>query len=352
MIRKILLLTLPVILLLISGCSDEGGTENSNTKNDVIPVEVSNVKDTTITRSIDLVGTLAPWKEANLGSNATARISKIFVEEGSVVQEGDILFQMDDTQLAQAKIQYDVAKDDFNRFKPLFEQGSISRQEFDRVKAAYENAEYSYKLLLINTQFKAPFAGIITAKKMNEGEIFMLSPSGGSASAIVTLMQINPLKLEVNVSELFFKDIKLGQKAKLEVDAYPGSAFEGTVSKINPTINLATRTFDVEIKVPNGNKVLRPGMYVKAKLFIGEEKITAVPRSAVLWLPASNAFYAFVIENNTAKRVSIKKGEEFDEFVEILTGLKPGDVIVTTGQGMLNDGSPVKITTNIEQGDR
>jgi RND family efflux transporter MFP subunit len=160
-------------------------------------------------------------------------------------------------------------------------------------------------------------------------------------------MQINPLKLEVSISEQYFKNVKLGQKAKLEADAYPGSDFEGTVSKINPTIDKYTRTFDVEIKVPNANNVLRPGMYVRAKLFIGEEKITAVPRSAILRMAASNVFYAFVIENNIAKRVTITRGEEYDEIVEINSGLKAGDVIVTTGQGILKDSSQVKITEGV-----
>ena len=180
MLKKILLITLPLISLLLTSCSNDEGEAGNNNINNAVPVVVSTVKDTIITRSIDLVGTLAPWKEANLGAQTTGRIEKIFVEEGSEVKEGDLLFQMDDTQLAQAKIQYDIAKDDFIRMEPLYEQGSISKQEIDKIKAAYESSEYSYKLLLTNTQFKAPFTGVITSKKMNEGEVFMLAPTGGA----------------------------------------------------------------------------------------------------------------------------------------------------------------------------
>lgn len=341
MFKKILPMTLPIILLLVSSCSKDEDKTSTNIE-EAIPVIVSTVNDTLIKRSIDLVGTLAPWKEANLGAQTTARIKKIFVEEGSIVNEGDLLFQMDDTQLAQAKIQYDVAKDDFDRTKPLLEQGSISKQSYDRIKAAYESAEYSYKLLLTNTQFQAPFAGVITAKKMNEGEIFMLAPAGGAPS-IVTLMQINTLKLKVSISEKYFKNIKLGQKAVLNVDAYPNYTFDGVVSNINPTITPSTRTFDVEIKVPNSKNMLRPGMYVKAQLSIGTEKIIAAPRSSVLRLAASNAYYAFVIEKDIAKRRTLKLGEEFNEIVEITEGLAVGDKIVTTGQGLLKDNSRVVI---------
>ncbi len=342
MFKKVLIITLPIVLVLFSGCSNDSDTAPNNNKNETVPVEVSIIEDTVINRSINLVGTLAPWKEADLGAQTTARINKIFVEEGSFVKEGDLLFQMDDTQLAQAKIQYDVAKDNYNRMEPLYERGAISKQEFDNVKAAFESAEKSYNLLLTNTQFKAPFSGVITDKKMNEGEIFMLAPTGGAPS-IVNLMQINPLKLEVSVSELHFKNVKIGQKATLTVDAFPGTNFEGSVNKINPTIDPATRTFNVEIKIPNPNNVLRPGMFVKAKLFIGEENIIVAPRSAVVRMPASNVYYAFIIENNTAKRVTIKKGEEFDEFIEIKSGLKSEDIIVVTGQTNLKDGSLVTI---------
>ena len=148
MFKKVLIITLPIVLVLFSGCSNDSDTAPNNNKNETVPVEVSIIEDTVINRSINLVGTLAPWKEADLGAQTTARINKIFVEEGSFVKEGDLLFQMDDTQLAQAKIQYDVAKDNYNRMEPLYERGAISKQEFDNVKAAFESAEKSYNLLL------------------------------------------------------------------------------------------------------------------------------------------------------------------------------------------------------------
>lgn len=344
-LKLIILLFLSAIVF--NGCSKKEDNTQKGSET-VIPVEVSVVKESNIQRVIELVGTLAAWKEANLGANTTGRIEKIFVEEGSLVRAGDLLFQMDDTQLAQAKIQYEIARDDFNRLKPLYEQGSVSRQQYDKIKAAFETSEYSYNLILANTQFKAPFSGTVTAKKMNDGEIFMLAPGGSSAPSIVTLMQLNPLKLKVSISEIYFKNIKSGQKANIEADAFPGSVYEGTVSKINPTINPATRTFDVEIKLNNNETKIRPGMYVKAKLFIGGQTVISIPRSAALRQPGSNSYFGFVIEKDIAKRVSLQIGEEFDDLVEIRSGLKVGDLIVTTGQTMLKDGSRVKITSNVE----
>ena len=173
-------------IVFISCSKEEDNTQKNS--DSAIPVEVTAIKKSSIQRDIKLVGTLAAWKEANLGAQTTGRIEKIYVEEGSRVKEGDLLFEMDDTQLAQAKIQYQVAKDNYDRLKPLFTTGSISQSQFDQVKAGYETAEKTYQLLLSNTQFRAPFSGIITAKKLNDGEVFLLAPGGVGAPTIVSLM--------------------------------------------------------------------------------------------------------------------------------------------------------------------
>ena len=318
------------------------------TSNAAIPVEVTLVKKSTIQRDIELVGTLAAWKEANLGAQTTSRIEKIYVEEGSRVKEGDLLFDMDDTQLAQAKIQYQVAKDNYDRLKPLYETGSISQSEYDQVKAAYETSEKSYQLLLTNTQFRAPFSGVITDKKLNDGEVFLLAPGGAGTPTIVSLMQINPLKLLLNVSELNFRDIKPNQLVQLQSDLYPGEVFKGTISRINPTINSATRTFEVEVKIPNSNERLRPGMFVRAKILVGFTDGIIIQRSAALKQLGSSAYYGFIVKDNIAKRVDLTLGKEFDAQLEITNGLSDDDLLVTKGQGLLKDGSKVEIKAKAE----
>jgi len=341
--KKFLVIFFAFSLLFAAGCSKEDNNTNGKNTTEAIPVETKKVEKSNLNQTIDLVGTLYAWKEANLGAQTTGRIEKIFVEEGSEVKEGDLLFQMDDTQLAQAKIQYEVAMDDFNRMKPLIEQGSISKQQFDKVKAGFETAEYAYNLLLANTQFKAPFTGIITSKKMNDGEVFLLAPGGSGAPAVVTLMQLNPLKLKTSVSELNFKDLRLGQKTDVQADAYPGILFTGIVSKINPTINSATRTFDIEIKIPNDGRKLRPGMYIRATINLGQVSALVVNLSAILKQTGTYTFYAFVTEGNKAVRRTVKTGREFDDKIEIIEGLNEGDNLIVNGQVRVKDGSTVDI---------
>lgn len=333
--------------LIVVGCGKKENN-NQNKTDEAIPIEVTLVKKSMIDREIELVGNLMAWKEANLAAQTTARVQKIYVDAGSRVKEGDLLFEMDDTQLAQAKIQYQVAKDNYDRLKPLYETGSISQSQFDQVKAAYETAEKTYQLLLTNTQFRAPFSGVVTAKRLNDGEVFLLAPGGVGAPTIVSLMQINPLKLILNVSESNLKDVKLNQTVEIKSDIFPAETFKGTINRINPAVNPSSRTFEVEVKIPNPNEKLKPGMYVRAKILIGKSEGIIVNRSAALKQLGSTAYYGFIVKDNTAKRVELTLGKEFDSLVEITSGLNEGDYLVTRGQGLLKDGSKVEIKAKAE----
>jgi RND family efflux transporter MFP subunit len=344
---KIIVTIITGCALAVSACSKKD-TGAATTATDRIPVEVEVVKTSSIERDLELVGTLAPWKEANLGAQTTARIHRIYVAEGSRVAQGDLLFEMDDTQLAQARIQYQVAKDNFERLKPLYETGAISQSQYDQAKAAYETAEKSYSLLLGNTQFRAPFPGVITAKRLNEGEVFLLAPGGAGAPTIVSLMQINPLKLLLNVSEANVRDVHLQQSVEVRTDIYPNEVFKGTITRINPAINPTSRTFEIEVKLPNPDERLRPGMYVRARIVLGATSGILIPRSAALRQLGSASYYGFVVVDGVAHRVDLTIGKEFDSLVEIVRGLSPGDHLITKGQGIVKDGAPVAVAAKAE----
>jgi len=341
MTRLTLISLILISSTIFTSCSKENNSLNNSTT--AIPVEVSVVKKSTIQKELELVGTLSAWKEANLAAQTTARIQKIYVEEGSRVKEGDLLFEMDDTQLAQAKIQYQVAKDNYDRMKPLYETGAISQSQFDQVKATYETSEKTYNLLLTNTQFRAPFSGIITAKRLNDGEVFLLAPGGAGAPTIVSMMQINPLKLILNVSENNLKDVKLNQTVEIKSDVFPNEVYKGTINRINPVVNPTSRTFEVEVKIPNPNEKLKPGMFVRAKILIGKLEGIIINRSAILKQLGSTSYYGFIVKDNVAKRVELTLGKEFDSQVEITSGLNEGDQLIIRGQGLLKDGNKVEI---------
>ncbi len=338
-ISIIALLTTTIIFII--GCSNK--TQNLNNDPELIPIETIPVKIMKIDRTLDFSGTIMAWREANLGAQTPGRIEKIYVKEGDEVKEGDLLVQMDDAQLTQARIQFEIAKQDFERMQPLFEQGSISQQQFDKIKAGYETAKSAYELILRNTQLRAPFSGIITAKRMNEGEVFILAPSAQGAPSIINIMQIDFLKVLVNIPESDFPLVRLNQSATIQVDIYPDKIFTGIVSRVDPSINPVTRTFTVEIKIPNTNKILRPGMFSRVKIKTGEFESIFIPRSALIKQLGSNIFYVYIAENDTAKRKDVKLGLEINEWVEIKSGLNPEDQLIIKGLGRLKNGSPIKI---------
>lgn len=340
--------SLIILTILFLGSCGKKQTNNQNQTTEAIPVEVTVVKKSSIDREIELVGNLLAWREANLGAQTTARVQKIYVDAGSRVKEGDLLFEMDDTQLTQAKIQYQVAKDNYDRLKPLYETGSISQSQFDQVKAAYETAEKTYQLLQTNTQFRAPFSGVVTAKRLNDGEVFLLAPGGAGAPTIVSMMQINPLKLVLNVSENNLKDVKLNQTVEIKSDIFPNEVYKGNISRINPAVNPTSRTFEVEVRIPNPNETLKPGMYVRAKILVGKSEGIIINRSAALKQLGSTAYYGFIVKDNIAKRVELTLGKEFDSQVEITNGLSESDSLVIRGQGLLKDGSKVEIKAKAE----
>ncbi|RCK72606.1 MAG: putative Co/Zn/Cd efflux system membrane fusion protein [Ignavibacteriae bacterium] len=339
-----LIIAILIISFILIGCGSK--TQNTNNDPEIISIETTPVKVMKIERTLDFSGTIMAWREANLGAQTPGRIEKIYVKEGDEVKEGDLLVQMDDAQLTQARIQYEISRQDYERMKPLFDEGSISQQQFDKVKAGYETAKSAYELILRNTQLRAPFSGIVTAKRMNEGEVFILAPSAQGAPSIINLMQIDFLKVLVNVPESDFPQVRLNQSAKIEVDIYPEKVFTGTVSRVDPAINPVTRTFTVEIKIPNSNKILRPGMFARVKIKTGEVEAIFVPRSALIKQLGSNIFYVYIAENNTAKRRDVNLGLELNEWVEIKSGLNPEDQLIIKGLGRLKNGSPVKIVSS------
>ncbi len=341
--KKIILSTLALIIL-FSGCSNKN--ENSNTNNlsdEIIPVKVAKAVKKNYDIILEYAGTVEPYQKARIGAQMSGTIEKIYVKEGDFVKEGQLLVQMNTQQLTQAKIQFELAESDYNRMKSLFEAGSIPEQQLERAKATYESAKASYELMLSNTQIRAPFDGIVTEKLMNEGEVFTLVPAGGGSPGIITLMRMDLVKIKLSIAERDFPLIKLNQTAEVIVDAYPDKVFTGKVTQKNPAISSISRTFIAEIEVPNPQLLLRPGMFARVKIKVGQGQGVLIPESAVVPLPGSNVNYTFIVKDGVANRRNITIGRKFDGEVEVLNGVNENEFVVISGQAKLSDGVKVQI---------
>jgi membrane fusion protein, multidrug efflux system len=309
-----------------------------------VPVEVMDVQAREVPRQVTLTSNLEPWERQNIAANTPGRISRIFVTEGTRVQRGQLLVQMEDAQLQQARIQLSAAETQFRRMQNLYEAGAIPLQQLEQVRDQYTTAQTNHDLTLRNTQLRAPFAGVVTARHMNEGEIFTLSPTAAGAPGILTIQQLSPLKAMVNLSEFYFPQVAVDQPVVVRSDVYPNREFSGRVSSVFPVIDPGTRTFTVEIRIENPGEVLRPGMFARVNLHLGEGQGLMAPRSALIQQPGTQQTYGFVVENGTARRRSLETGANLDEWVEVTAGLNAGEQLVTTGQTRLQDGDPVRVT--------
>lgn len=345
--------TIPVILisgLILYSCSSTTNKADAKageaaTEMTSIPVRVAALARTKIARTIDYTATVLPFEEVNLAPSSPGRIEKIYVETGDQINKGDVLFQMDRTQLLQMKLQLASLEKDLARLDTLLKTGSTRQQQYDQAKTQYDVTKTNVEFMEDNTLLKAPFNGIVTGKYFEEGEMYSGAPNTQvGKSAVVTLMQVNPLKVNVSLSEQYYPLIKRGMKATVVADVYRDDIFTGSVFRISPTVNAVTRSFNVEIELPNKNGKLKPGMFIRVSMDLGEVETFVVPANTVLIQEGTNLRYVFTAENGEAKRHVVVIGKRFDDRLEIISDeLREGDQIITDGQARLIAGNKIQI---------
>ncbi|MDD2550201.1 MAG: efflux RND transporter periplasmic adaptor subunit [Bacteroidales bacterium] len=314
-----------------------GKKEEKEEVEKVEKVKVSTLNKTTIAQHIELSTTLQGYETMNIAPAVTGRIEHIYHDVGSKVKAGDMLVRMDQTQLNTTKLTFANLEVDYKRVKSLYESGTIPQQTYDQTKLGYEQTKENLAFLTENTFVKARIPGVISAKNYEDGELYAGTP-------ILVLTQIHVLKAIINIPESYFPLVKKGLKLQLHSDIYPNQAFDATIETVYPTIDAATHTFQAKLKIPNDKELLRPGMFVRTTLELGEFEAFIAPYQAVLKLIGSNNRYVFLNNNGVAKRVEVTMGQRFDDLIEIkANGIKEGDEIVTIGQGKLVNGVKLEI---------
>jgi len=255
---------------------------------------------------------------------------------------------MDRTQLEQTRVQYENLKKDLKRMDTLLEYGSVTQQAYDQLKTQIEVNEVLLENLEENTQLRAPYDGIISGKYYNDGELFSPAPNTPAGkSAIVSMVRMDILKVYANLSEKFLPEIRKGMKAKIGTDVYPNESFTGTVYRIYPTIDPSTRTFKVELHVPNPSEKLRPGMFARVSIELGKKETFVVPAISLVYQSGTNDRYIFINDNGRAKKIFVHIGERFDDKIEVISDeIDGGEALIYAGQKNLMDGSPVEVVSN------
>jgi RND family efflux transporter MFP subunit len=280
-----------------------------------------------------------------MAPSTPGRIDKIYVEVGDKVNRNDKLFLMDRTQLYQLKLQLSSLAKDLSRLDTLLKSGSAKQQQYDQLKTQYDVTKTNVDFMEQNTLMLSPFAGIITGKYFENGEMYSGAPTTQTGrSAVVTVQQVNPLKVNVSISEQYYPLIKKGMKSEITADVYKNEKFFGTVYRISPTINSATRSFNVELELPNRNDLLKPGMFVRVSMDLGEVETFVVPANTVLVQEGTNTRFVFIEKTSSAQRVEVSIGKRFDDQLEIISdNLKAGDNLVIQGQSKLINGDKIEV---------
>lgn len=345
-------------LIIISGCQmKEKGQKTSDPANpasgdsasaNVENVKILRVEKQKIARTIEYSSSIIAFEEVHLASATPGKIDQISVEIGDKVSKGDILVRMDPTQMQQALVNLKNTETDFLRLDTLNKVGGISKQQYDQMKARYDIAKSNYEFLQRNTILKAPFNGVISGKYYENGELFSGAPNTmAGKAAILSIVQIDPVKALINISENYFPLLKNGMNALVTSDLYPDKPITGKVMRVYPTMDPATRTFTVEIKIENRQELLRPGMFCRVSLNLGEELALVVPAIAVLKTQGSNERYVFLEENGIARRIVVMIGNRFDDKLELISDeIKEGTNLIVSGQARLVNGDRVNLVTD------
>jgi RND family efflux transporter MFP subunit len=313
------------------GSSNDEATVVAETEK-IEKVETLTLAKEQVSRELELSSTLEGYETMAVAPSLTGKIEHIYVEVGSRVGKGQLLIRMDQNQLNTTRINLASVQTEFNRVEALKESGSVSQQVYDQTKAQLDQLKQSETFLEENTFVKAQFAGVISAKNYEDGELYAGNP-------ILVLTQINTLKAIINIPESYFPLVKNGMHVDITSDIYPNEVFPAVIEIVYPTVDAASHTFQAKVKIPNNSEKIRPGMFAKAKLAIGEVETMVVPYNAVLKLQGSNNRYVFLNRNGVAKRVDVVLGQRFDDRVEVVSDeIKEGDEIVVVGQARLIDG--------------
>lgn len=330
--------------LALSSCSDDSKSVNTNSPAQAplaIEATLANMKP--VKNTVIASGTLLPFEEATLFPEVNAVVTKIFVKEGSAVAKGDLLIKLfDEDILANQKrivAQLALANETVSRLSKLSKVDGVSRQELDQAMLQVSVLEADLELnrvALSRTEIRAPFSGIVGLRSVSPGSY--VNPS----IALLTIRQMNPLKLDFTVAERFASLIKENQLVQFSVEG-DTAKYGARVLASEKAIESETRSLRIRAMVNNDGNSLIPGAFAEVSLELGGERESIfVPTQSVI--PQGRKKSVVVIENGIARFAEVKTGLRMTEQIEILEGLLSNDTIATTGILFLKPGAPVKIT--------
>ena len=316
-----------------------------------ITVEARKVQSVRMAQGLTAVGSLRSDESVTIRPEVAGRISEIAFREGQRVEKGVTLIRFDTSvqraELAQADANLGLAKSRLDRSRDLFNKGFTSTQARDEAESNFKVAQANFDLAqarLTKLDIKAPFSGIVGLRTVSIGDYVK------DGQDIVNLEEIDPLKVDFKIPEIYLKQVATGQSLQISLDAFPGQTFLGKIFAINPLVDTNGRSIVIRALVRNTEARLRPGMFARVRLLFSEERDSvAVPEQSII--PVGDDHYLFKVVDGRAQRFKVEIGQRREGKVEILQGVVAGDMVVTAGQLKLRDGNTVKIAEGVPRGE-
>jgi membrane fusion protein (multidrug efflux system) len=329
------------LLLLLTGCSDNkgggGGFSMPPTPVEVAPVTLQNVAD-----RFEGVGTIEAVEAITVVAEIDAIVKDIPFREGQSIKQGELIAQLDDSQLAaevaRAEALRAQSEVSYNRIKAIVDQNAGAPQDLDNAAAELKVADANLavaKARLAKTRIVAPFDGIIGSRQVSKG-VFLRA-----GQSITDLANIDAIRVNFSSPERLLSQLHRGAEVSVSTTAYPGFALKGKIIVVNPVVDAATRSARVVARVSNPERKFRPGMSANVSAVLAErENALTIPTAAVF--ASGNESFVFVVQpDSTVARVAVTLGTRLANIVEVLQGLEKGMNVVTAGHQKLFEGAKV-----------
>ncbi len=326
-----------VIASLTASCSSSDKDANATKVEELPLVEVQQVYSQTVDQKTEYTATVEAYKTNNISTSTANRIKNILVDVGSKVAKGQQLVILDNVNIEQLKVRLDNTEREYNRAVQLLEIGGGTQQAVDQLKTELDAARRQYTNMVENTVLVSPINGVVTARNYDPGDMT------GGVTPILTIEQLRPVKILVNVSEGDFTKVHKGMPVDIKLDVYGDEQFTGKVSLIHPTIDPATRTFTVEIDITNADERVRPGMFARVEMNFGSAERVVVPDRAIVKQSGSGNKYVYVLTGDSVSYNRVEVGQRLGDTYELLSGVENGATVVITGQSRLADGVKVEV---------
>ena len=309
--------------------------------------------------TLNVVGTMAAVHGVTVSADLPGTVAKIDFESGKYVRKGDVLVELDTreerAQLASIQAQHDLAKANYDRYEQLVKEGVISRADYDKATADQKQWKANVgeiQATIERKTIRAPFSGVLGIRQVNLGQYL------AAGSPIVPLQTMDPIYVNFSVPQQVISRMKIGSTVQLGTDGTPPLHFRGHINAVDSIVNESTRNIQVQATVPNPQSKLHPGMFVQVDVGVGTERnVIPLPASAISYAPFGDS--VFVITNaktkdGTTQQVANQQfvkveGSRGDQ-VAVISGIKPGDEVITSGAFKLRNGAAILVNNKVQPG--